>query len=233
MVQQHQEVRQSRSRTMALDEEPDLIPGLRERLIGELDRSGVEPGERVRYLSSGTGRAAQSVMRWLSQRSPGLPDLRSLAILCLRLEVDANWMLGLIRVRRPFPREAAKPSLRRWLPSGPASDWMGQLDFHMDRLAQGYDVYLMKGDDMAPVIADGMPFLVDSTVSQLTGNGIYFLTLQGVSMVRYVELSADRKFSIRCANERYREITLDPSAANGLSLEVLGKVCMAFDLKRF
>ena len=104
---------------------------------------------------------------------------------------------------------------------------------HRGRLAQGYEVCLMKGDDMAPVIADGMPFLVDSSVSQLNGNGIYFLTLQGVSMVRYVELSADRQFSIRCANERYREITLDPSAAQGLSLEVLGKVCMAFDLKRF
>lgn len=233
MVRQNQEERQARSRTIETDGEPDLIPGLRERLIAELDRSGVDASERVRYLSTGTGRAAQSVMRWLSQRSPGLPDLRSLAILCLRLEVDANWMLGLIRVRRPFPREGAKPSLRHWLPSAPASDWMGQLDFHMDRLAQGYDVFLMKGDDMAPVIADGMPFLVDSSVSQLNGNGIYFLTLQGVSMVRYVELSADRKFSIRCANERYREITLDPSAAKGLSLEVLGKVCMAFDLKRF
>jgi hypothetical protein len=233
MVQQHQEERQARSRKITTDGEPNLTPGLRERLLAELDRSGVDAGERVRYLSAGTGRAAQSVMRWLSQRSPGLPDLRSLAILCLRLEVDANWMLGLVRTRRPFPREAVKVSLCNWLRSAPAADWMGQLDFHMDRLAQGYDVYLMKGDDMAPVIGDGMPFLVDSSISQLTGNGIYFLTLQGVSMVRYVELSADRTFSIRCANERYREVTLDPSAAEGLSLEVLGKVCMAFELKRF
>jgi phage repressor protein C with HTH and peptisase S24 domain len=103
----------------------------------------------------------------------------------------------------------------------------------MDRLAQGYDVYLMRGDDMAPVIADGMPFLVDSSVSQVCGNGIYFLTLQGVSMVRYIELSTDHTFSLRCANERYNVITVDPGVARELSLEVHGKVCMAFDLKRF
>lgn len=233
MGQPKHEERQARSRAKTMDADPDLTPGLRQRLIEELDRSNVDAAGRVRYLSEETGRALQSVMRWLSPKSPGLPDLRSLAVLCLRLDVDANWMLGLVRVRRPFPRESVRAPLRHWLPSAPSSDWMGRLDFHMDRLAQGYDVYLMKGDDMAPVIGDGMPFLVDSSVSQLMGNGIYFLTLKGTSMVRYVELSADQTFSLRCANERYREITVDPGAGKELSLQILGKVCMAFELKHF
>lgn len=233
MGQQHETQRRISPRKGATNSEPDLVPGFRRRLVAELDGSGVEMAERVRYLSAETGRAAQSVMRWISQKSPGLPDLRSLAILCLRLEVDANWMLGLVRARRPFPRESAKQSLRHWLPNSPSADWFGRLDFHMDKLAQGYDVFLMKGDDMAPVIADGMPFLVDSSVTQLTGNGIYFLSLKGVSMVRYVELSTDRKFSLRCANERYREIVVDQAAAKGAFLQVHGKVSMAFELKRF
>lgn len=232
MVHSDHEERQAQSRKAA-DNEPDLIPGLRERLIDELDHCGVEAAERVRYLSAGTGRAAQSVMRWLSQNVPGLPDLRSLAILCLRLEVDANWMLGLIRVRRPFPSESARTKLLHWLPRAPSADWLGRLDFHMDRLAQGHDVYLMKGDDMAPVIADGMPFLVDSTVSRLAGNGIYFLTLQGVSLVRYVELFGERELVLRCANERYHDITIDTQEPSTPALQVLGKVRMAFELKHF
>lgn len=233
MVHRRPVERQEDSSEVAAEKEPDLIPGLRERLIDELDHSGIDTTERVRYLSAGTGRAAQSVMRWLSQRSPGLPDLRSLAILCLRLEVDANWMLGLIRIRRPFPRESAQAALLHWLPRVPSTDWLGRLDFHMERLAQGYDVYLMKGDDMAPVISDGMPFLVDSTVSRLAGNGIYFLTLQGTSLVRYVELYGGQKFSLRCVNERYREITIDTEAPSPPALQVLGKVRMAFELKHF
>ncbi|HEX8606425.1 MAG TPA: S24 family peptidase [Pseudoduganella sp.] len=233
MGQQDKTEQQALTHQRTTDQEPDLVPGFRTRLVSELDEAGVDMAERVRYLSSGTGRAAQSVMRWISQKSPGLPDLRSLAILCLRLQVDANWMLGLIRARRPFPRESTRLPLCHWLPDAPSSDWFGRLDFHMDKLAQGYDVYLMKGDDMAPVIGDGMPFLVDSSVSQLAGNGIYFLSLKGTSMVRYVELSTDHKFCIRCANERYREITVDRASAKGASLQVHGKVCMAFELKRF
>lgn len=232
MGQQPVMERRTSPRTGMTNGEPDLIPGFRRRLIAELDETGVEIGDRIRYLSSETGRAAQSVMRWISQKSPGLPDLRSLAILCLRLEVDANWMLGLLRARRPFPTESARLPLRSWLPNAPSSDWFGRLDFHMDKLAQGYDVYLMKGDDMAPVIADGMPFLVDSSVSQLAGNGIYFLSLKGTSMVRYVELSSDQ-FFMRCANERYREIAVDQAATSGAILQIHGKVCMAFELKRF
>lgn len=233
MGQQHETERRILPRKGTVDREPDLVPGFRRRLVSELDGTGVEVAERVRFLSTETGRAAQSVMRWISQKSPGLPDLRSLAILCLRLEVDANWMLGLVRARRPFPRESTKQSLRHWLSNAPSADWFGRLDFYMDKLAQGYDVYLMKGDDMAPVIGDGMPFLVDSSITQLTGNGIYFLSLKGTSMVRYVELSTDRKFCMRCANERYGEVTVDQAAAQGAFFQVHGKVCMAFDLKRF
>ena len=215
------------------DAAPDLLPGLRERLVAELERSEIERAERIRYLSAGTGRAAQSVMRWLSEKSPGLPDLRSLAILCLRLEVDANWMLGLVRYRRPFPAESVKASVRHWLPRSPSADWTGRLDFHMDRLAQGYDVYLMHGDDMAPVISDGMPFLVDSSVSQPIGNGIYFISFRGKCMVRHVEMAPDRRLSLRCANGLYHTVTLDPEDAAEPSLQVIGKVCMAFELKRF
>ena len=230
---QQRETGRPKTQVSVMLEEPDLVPGFRTRLVAELDDSGVDVAERVRYLSVATGRAPQSVMRWISPKSPGLPDLRSLAILCLRLEVDANWMLGLVRARRTFPSESARLALRHWLPNAPSSDWFGRLDFHMDKLAQGYDVYLMQGDDMAPVIGDGMPFLVDSSVTELSGNGIYFVNLQGTSMVRYVEKSTDHRFRMRCANERYREITVDPGAGKGGRLQVHGKVCMAFELKRF
>ncbi|QBE65771.1 NACHT domain-containing protein [Pseudoduganella lutea] len=74
---------------------------------------------------------------------------------------------------------------------------------------------------------------VDSSVSQLAGNGIYFLSLKGTSMVRYVELSTDHQFFMRCANERYREIVVDQVATSGALLQVHGKVCLAFELKRF
>lgn len=100
-------------------------------------------------------------------------------------------------------------------------------------MAHGYSVYLMKGGDTMPIICDGMPFLVDASVSLLAGNGIYPLTLHGKSLVRYFELANNQQLLLRCANERYREPTNGTEERQPIALQVLGKVCLAFELKRF
>src|SRR5262252_8489303 len=71
---------------------PRLIPGLRNRLLALTDEAKIPAKARIAYLASLTGCAPQTVRRWLRSQGPGLPDLDSAVRLCIRFDIDANWL---------------------------------------------------------------------------------------------------------------------------------------------
>src|ERR1039457_918079 len=56
------------------DLEININPGLRDRIIAELDGSKILEAERLRYLCMMTGRAPQTGRRWWVGDKPGPPD---------------------------------------------------------------------------------------------------------------------------------------------------------------
>lgn len=138
----------------------DIVPGVRQRLIAELDRRGIHPGQREHFLSQITGRALQTVARWIDEEKPGLPDLKSLAIVCLQFDMDANWILGLTSHRLPFPKQQLSPRVQEQMygDEEPTFDWIGHMLGQTASFTGPNQVGVMKGDDMAPLIHDGAPF---------------------------------------------------------------------------
>lgn len=214
--------------------EHDVVPSLRERLIAELDRIGLSPPQRLHYLSEISVRALQTVMRWIAKDRPGLPDSKSLALLCLRLDVDANWMLGLTRRRMRFPFENLIDELRPAFPEQVGrADWIGYLNDKLADEAAVSEVVIMRGDDMAPLINDGCPIFVDTTQTQVDLNGIYVLDYDGRTMVRHVETRIGEGMVLRCENERYGQTVIrSRSRAARLRLKVIGKVLLTIDVRR-
>src|SRR6218665_2870705 len=81
--------------------ERELATGLSARLVDRLrDVRLGEGSKQVPYLASLTNRAYQSARRWIDPASPGLPDLASFKSLCLGLDSDPGWLLGLVDDKR-------------------------------------------------------------------------------------------------------------------------------------
>lgn len=194
----------------------DLIPGFRDRLLLELDAAGVPPRRRITELSRITGRASPTVRRWVDAEQPGLPDLESFARLCQSLKVDLNYILGLTGVRLPLPvRQAAAEADEQWLLEikGAAS-----------RSLDGSEPMVMPGDDMAPRINDGDVLFVDRRVNRMVGNGTYVVEYMGRTMVRIIEDRLSEGFVLRCANERYADVTVPQATIASSDLRIVGKV---------
>lgn len=198
-----------------------LIPGLRDRLVAVMDESGVVPEGRATYLSSITGRAWQTTRRWISEDKPGLPDLLSIVLLSIRFDIDANWLLGLTNVKLALPkREPAAGETR-----AAGIDWLGDVAAQLLQRAPGCVPFTMPGDEMEPKIQKGAPLLVDTSVGEIQGNGIYVLEYQGRTLVRIVENRIPDGLVLACENKAYKETVLkDAQAAKKLGVRVVGKV---------
>lgn len=186
------------SRTSAQSIQIDVIPGLRQRIQEELNRLNVAEAQQPQYLSAITGRAVQTVSRWISPDKPGLPDLRSLAILCLQFGVDANWMLGLAQHRVQLPMENLASGLKHYFGRGSIEfDWIGALIKQARLDAAGCSVVRMNGDDMSPLIGDGAAVFFDPRQSEVSTNGVYLLEYEGKMLVRRVEIQIGDGLVIR------------------------------------
>lgn len=212
----------------------DIVPGVRKRLIAELDLREVRPHQREHFLSDITGRALQTVARWIDEEKPGLPDLKSLAIVCLQFDMDANWILGLTSNRLPFPKQqlSARVQEQVYGHETPAFDWIGHLLTHTASFTGTNQVGTMKGDDMVPLIHDGAPFFFDGTVNEVEVNGIYVLDYQGKRLVRHIEIVVGEGLLLRCENQRYNPTLVKISKAM-LTLKILGRVKAAININRF
>lgn len=211
----------------------DIVPGVRQRLNAELDRRGVHPGQREHFLSQITGRALQTVARWIDEEKPGLPDLKSLAIVCLQFDMDANWILGLTSNRLPFPKQQLSPRVQDQVYGHEKPfDWIGHILGQTASLTGPNQVGVMKGDDMAPLILDGAPFFFDATVNEVEVNGIYVLDYQGKRLVRHIEIIVGEGLLLRCENQRYNSTLVKISKAIH-TLTILGRVKAAININRF
>jgi hypothetical protein len=194
-----------------------LTPGVRDRLIAQLIALGVPPHKRVSFVADLTGCAAQTVRRWFAERDPGLPDLKSFAVLCRELRLNADDLMGvadddgtgshthdglLIEVARCV-RGMASALGRKSLLSEPVT---------------------VPGDEMAPRLREGDVAFVDRD-SGFTGNGLYAFEYQGEVVIRRVEMRPGRGWLLKCDNKAYGESEFrerGPTSQRGMRL--LGKV---------
>ncbi|HET9643461.1 MAG TPA: S24 family peptidase [Burkholderiaceae bacterium] len=202
----------------ALPREPlDLIPGFRDRLLMELDAAGVAPRRRIGTLCRITGRSGPSVRRWIDLEEPGLPDLESFARLCQSLKVDVNYILGLTPLRLPLPEQKGE------LEDGD-EPWLKEVRRVVSASLGGCEPMVMRGDDMAPKINDGDLLFIDRRQTIIAGNGIYLIDYMGRTMVRIVEDRLSDGIVLRCANERYADLTISPASIASSEFRIAGKV---------
>ncbi|SFU61287.1 S24 family peptidase [Pseudoduganella namucuonensis] len=211
-----------------------LIPGLRDRLIAELDARHVPSHEFVLFLSHLTGRAKQTVARWIDTDHPGLPDPASLAVLSLQLDVDTGWLLGLTSHRLPFAVDRLPPHLLQQFQFSPARPaWFGAVTSKTD-VASGQAVAIMHGHDMAPRILHGSPYFYDPTQNHIACNGVYVLEYLGQTIVRHVELRIGAGLLLRCENTQYGEVLVGEDVLRADDgVRVRGRVTMAINVCDF
>ncbi len=158
-----------------LDVDFNLHPGLRDRIIAEMDRSKIPEERRLQYLSMLTGRAIQTARRWIDEEKAGLPDLLSFARLCFRFDSDANWMLGLTQSRFPLPKLQGGIGVRNDAACAGGSDWIEQIAGQIGEQASDCEMRYMLGDDMEPRIKNGATIWVDTSITEIQTNGVYLL----------------------------------------------------------
>jgi len=202
-----------------------LTPTLRDRLFAQMDEAGIPEHGRLAYLCMMTGRAAQTVRRWINKKKPGLPDLLSFAVLCIRFDTDANWFLGLSDMKYKLPR--ASGGQQSLDPEGGEQQDLAWLDYIARQVAEkgaGYEVFYMPGDEMEPRIQQGAPILVRTSIDEIDGNGIYVLKYKGRTTVRVVENRIGEGLVLSCENKKYKDTVLkDLAHSKRLGLKVIGK----------
>jgi hypothetical protein len=210
----------------------DLVPGFRNRLNVELAKLNIPVTQRQRFLSDITGRALQTVSRWIEPGMPGLPDLRSLAILCIQFGVDANWMLGLTQHRTAFLFDDLVDGVAAHVADEHKKrpDWIGALIAQAASDLHAWQVHVMSGDDMAPLINPGAAVFFDMFDTRTDANGTYVLDYSGQMLVRHIEVLLGRDLVLRCENMRYAPISV-PRPLPGL--KIMGKVKLVFNPVHF
>jgi hypothetical protein len=211
-----------------------LIPGLRDRLVAELDARQVPSHEFVLFLHHLTGRAKQTVARWIDADHPGLPDPASLAVLSLQLDVDTGWLMGLTSRRLPFAVDRLPLQLLQQLPSSPSRPaWFGAVAGKI-ALASGQAMAIMHGHDMAPRILHGSPYFYDPTQNRIACNGVYVLEYLGQTIVRHVELRVGAGLLLHCENTQYSDVLVDEEALREKDgVRVRGRVTLAINVCAF
>lgn len=221
------------TRTQAQQIDLPLVPAVGNRLVAEMALRDVSQHQQVHYLSEVTGRALQTVARWIDPDKPGMPDLRSLALLSIQFGVDANWLLGLTAHRTPFRKDLLPYPLSKQLVSRSTAptDWLVPL-LEQTALFSDHSVATMHGHDMAPVILDGAPFFFDANIKKVDSNGIYYLLYHGRKMVRHIEVRIGEGVLLRCENTQYEPTTVTDLGSTP-DLRILGRVTLAINACRF
>jgi hypothetical protein len=199
-----------------------LNPGLRDRLFKQMDESNIQEDERLGQLCLLTGRVPQTVRRWIDRKTPGLPDLMSFAVLCVRFQTDANWLLGLTDIKYPLPAQQAQHGETEKKSEG--FEWLDYITRQVAEKGAEGETFCMPGDEMEPRIKKGAPILVNTSIKEIEGNGIYVLQYQGRTIVRIVEDRIGEGLVLSCENKQYKDTVLkDAATATKLGLKVIGK----------
>lgn len=202
-----------------------LIPGLRTRLLRTLQEvdelRAAELGDElfIDYLARATGSVPQNARRWVAASRPGLPDLVSFSMLCEALQVDANWVLGLTRLKLSLA--PVKP------------DWVSELAGEVAKSAGDRVGVHVRGDEMEPDIGAGDWVLVDKRQRRWGTNGVYLLEWNAREVLRSVDTRIGVGFVLGCTNSKYSETVIeDEAAATALGVRLLGRVVARIAVQR-
>lgn len=212
----------------------NLHPGLRDRIITEMDRAKIPEEGRLQYLSMLTGRAIQTARRWIDDEKAGLPDLLSFARLCIGFDSDANWMLGLTQSRFPLPKLSGRAGIQNDAACASGSDWHDRIAYQIEEQASNCEIRYMLGDDMEPRIKNGATIWVDTSITEVQSNGVYLLEYQGRILVRQVEIRIGEGLVLSCENNRYKPTSIkDANAAKKAGLRVIGRIKLSIVTEKF
>ncbi len=204
----------------------DLSPGARDRLQARLAAMGIPSDKMVAHAAGITQRAAQSVRRWFDACDPGLPDLESFARVCLGLGCSADEIIGGLRAHADDHTHCAELIQ--------AADCLQGITESLARRGQLGTPMQVHGGEMAPHLKAGELVFVDSSVTQLAGNGIYAFSCNGSLFIRRVEQRVDRSIVLKCDNKAYQDYEWTSTAAAARRrVKILGKVCSAISVKMF
>ncbi len=214
--------------------ERQLAMGLSARLVDRLrDVRLGEGSKQVPHLASLTNRAYQSARRWIDPVSPGLPDLATFKSLCVGLDSDPGWLLGLVDGKRSL-RESVGAAPAVPAPTGDGTDWLSDVACEVRHQMYGCRARRMRGDEMEPDIGDGDTLFIDTNVSEFRGNGNYLISCDGAELVRALEYRAGVGLVLRCANTRYPESVVETAAeTRERQLKVLGRIEGVVQVRKF
>lgn len=205
---------------------PELVPAVRDRLHARLAAMGVAQDRAVSFLAGMTGRAPQSVRRWFDAREPGLPDLVSFARLCVGLGCGADAVLGL------SDGAGEEPDCCAHLVQ--VADCVHAMAHLLTRGGQLGVPMRVPGDEMAPRLKSGDLVFVDTTVTRLTGNGIYALSCNDNLIIRRVEQRLGKGIVLKCDNRAYADHEWTTAASGRRhGVRVVGKVHGAISVHLF
>lgn len=216
-------VQRSRTRNPGAAGSLDIATVLRDRLNHELDVRKIPTLSRPAYLAMMTGRAAPSCRRWLDPQDPGMPDLQSFASLCMQFEADANYFLGFTSTRlSALVSRDASGSPASGEADGAPSRWIEIVGHALGDAPTSCSMAVMKGDEMSPKINNGDVVFIDEQITEIQGNGTYYIEFQGRRLIRNVEDRLAEGLVLTCENARYREAVV--TSKSKATLTVLGRV---------
>jgi hypothetical protein len=147
----------------------------------------------------------------------------SAVLLSIRFDIDANWLLGLTKLKLALPKAEVLGAMPGETQAAGA-DWLRSVAERLSQRAPGCMPFVMPGDEMEPRIQKGAPLLVNTSVTEIQGNGIYVLEYQGRALVRAVENRIPDGLVLSCENKAYKETVLkDAQTVRKLGIRVLGK----------
>lgn len=194
-----------------------LTPGVRDRLIAQLIALGIPPHKRVSFVADITGCAAQTVRRWFADLEPGLPDLKSFAVLCRELRLSADELIGL------GDDEGTGSDTRDGLLIEVAR-CVREMAEALGRKSRLSEPVTVPGDEMAPHLREGDIAFVDRD-SGFAGNGLYAFECQGKVIIRRVEMRPGRGWLLKCDNKAYGDSEFrGPGPMSKRGMRLLGKV---------
>ena len=218
----------SQPQTLAPASDDQFKERVTSRLIEILDQASVPLHGRVSFLAGLTGRNRQTVTAWLRGRN--LPDLQSFAALAMTFDFDMYYVLGMTpAARRRLP---ISWTWARTAPGAADGDAVtpglmatqGEIVSHTARL-DSLTLRPMVGDAMAPEIKHNELMGIDTSVSAISGDGIYALEKEGVLFVRRIEVHFDGGYTLHSRNDHYGAVkvsNLNDPALQGM--KVLGRV---------
>ncbi|ERN41371.1 putative transcriptional regulator [Rubidibacter lacunae KORDI 51-2] len=208
-------------------QEPPLSAGIGRRI--EEIRGELTQQEFARSIRVGL----RTLIRY--EQEERLPDIEVSARICEVYDVDPGWLMtGKGSLRPPgksisirhydISASAGPGAFADWEP--PARwvsidlEWLRQ-DLHVSPS----DVTLIdvRGDSMTPTLLHGDQMLVSHTVAEPLPPGIYVIRVEGLLLVKRLELQPGRKLQVISDNPVYPPYVVDLTA-EGIDFAVLGQV---------